>query len=433
MNYINEYFFKSKKKYIEKIFDYYNFLYYRFNTYERFTNLSEEVFKSIYFYENINKEIKRNHKTKEIKNILVVLNGLDISQAPIKMHFILAKKLKEQNINYVLFSVLNKDEFNNFDLAEKCIKENELNYFIPKEYELEKRQIEYFKFLDENRFEAILFTSFYFSPLSIFILKMVENKNIILGRFVHQQPENFFDSKMDFIINWDTLRYFNKCNRIYDVIWPIDSDYINSIEEKICLRESYCLPKNSKLIMSIGRSIKFKNNNFWLFILNFLNKYQNYYFFVIGADYSIFYDLDKEITDKINQYKDRIIMLGHIENGFVLIKQCDIFLNTFPSGGGSALAEAYYFEKKILTFFNKMENPNPVENSLSIIENYFENAENIFPKYPDIDNLLCLADKLINDKDNFNEYYLKSKKYDIKNLEYKYFVENLIKFIKSIN
>ncbi|WP_075780469.1 glycosyltransferase [Marinitoga sp. 1137] len=428
---LSKWFHHSKMNFFKKIMYYYYLMYYKMPSYERFSNMPDEVYNKIYnkgfqLLEKIDLNYKKK-KTSKLKKILCILNGLDLHQSPIKMHYLIAKEFKKFNIEYELMSVFGKSDFSNYDQSIEALEKDNISYFIPQEKLLYKKYIELSQHINNNDYDIVIFTSFYFSPFSILLYPLVKTLNIPAGRFVHQQPENFFDEKLAFVVNWDYLKYHNKNKNIFDFIWPVNTELINSKKENI--RTLFKISSEKKIILSLGKKIKFLNQDFWNFIFKILENYKEYVFVAIGCGNDIIDELNHfELKQLYKKYKNRIFLIDYIPDAYRFLNSVDIFLNTFPQGGGSSLAEAYYIGLPILSFYNKdFKNPNPISNSLSLIGLYYNNAEKIFPEYPDINGLINLFDKIHKNP----EYLDKYRKYKSEDLSFSAFVNNLINFLQN--
>ncbi len=105
--------------------------------------------------------------------------------------------------------------------------------------------------------------------------------------------------------------------------------------------------KGKKIILSIGRLVKYKGFEYLIEASKYIN--QDSVIIIVGDG-----DLRESLKEKINQLKnkDKVILIGRVENVANYLKLCDIFVLPSISRNeafGLVLVEALYFGKPLVT------------------------------------------------------------------------------------
>lgn len=102
----------------------------------------------------------------------------------------------------------------------------------------------------------------------------------------------------------------------------------------------------------------------------------------------------KIVKNKITEYglKDRFILLGWRDDICELFRACDIFLNTYPHGGGTMSLYAAHLNKPILSFIPDDNFPNPIE--MFLCQKKYYKVSSVGK-----DEFLLEANKLLNSED----------------------------------
>lgn len=108
------------------------------------------------------------------------------------------------------------------------------------------------------------------------------------------------------------------------------------------------IPENAILLLAAGRSEKFLCRDYWEAILAVVSAHPNIYFVACGLMFPpAFID---EL--RIGEFRDRIHVLGWLEDYRPLLARADVVIDTYPSGGGLTIMDSMAFGIPVLSFAN---------------------------------------------------------------------------------
>ena len=158
---------------------------------------------------------------------------------------------------------------------------------------------------------------------------------------------------------------------------PIEVGEFNSGLTKIIdLKKKYGIHEDACLMMSGGRPSKFLCKEWWLAIIKVLEDNKNCYFLYAGVASNPEF-LEEIIPENLN---NRIISLGWQEYVYDTLKNIDIYIDTFPSGGGVIVLMAQSLGKPILTFSDD-ESKKFNQNNWSPASDYVPGNDFIVPRW----------------------------------------------------
>jgi Glycosyltransferase len=432
MKYLSEWFIRSEYDLTSRFNFYYGNMYRKFSGYSRFKYIDKnayyemesigkvlcEKYYSIYFR---NKDV--NYTGGKKKN-LFILNGLDINQSVTQFFINYLSEANNTEFEYSVLSLLNENEFSNSNESIEHFKKLNINIFLPKSNNIEDKIKEFYSYISINKFDYVIYQSLYYAPIGVLLYPLLEKVCNVIGKIQFQQPEEYFDKKLDFVYTY--IKKDNLCKKIFELMSPINT---RLVDKSLNIRDLLNIDHNKKIIVSIGRLIKYKNKEFWNFVIKLLKEVEDSCFVVFGCEHS---DLIEYIPDKL--IKEKKIFFGGFNLGAsAYLKSCDYYLNSYP-GGGYTLEEAYYAELPIISFYEEEKNGEKFDAmtaSYMAIAYLYNDAINIFPKTGDFDRLLEYSKKLIEDN-NFREFIYKHRKIKSSNLSFRYFINELEKYICSI-
>ncbi|HOI83792.1 MAG TPA: glycosyltransferase, partial [Campylobacterales bacterium] len=168
----------------------------------------------------------------------------------------------------------------------------------------------------------------------------------------------------------------------------------DAVKNNICCRANLAVPDNAIVLMSAGRYTKFKEVLFWEIVEDILNMHTDAYFVCIGASKK---DINMDFDERVS---DRIVFLGWRADVDCILPCADIYINTFPNGGGYTVREAVANKIPIVSFrnnyFKKFDQNiwNPIDEIV--------NVEDVLLELNDKTSFISVLSKLISDK-NYRE------------------------------
>ncbi|ABR30380.1 glycosyltransferase [Thermosipho melanesiensis] len=411
-------------------------LYYRMESYSRFEYLSEEPFKYLEnigweyfdkFYKVYFNNTKTKNNDKDKIHFLYILNGLDYFQILFRFVFESIVNSPRENIEYHVLSLLDEKSFNNADFARKILEKHKIDYFIPEPTEkMEYRLKQYYEYISKINPDIAFFHSFYFSPYGILIYPLLKQTAKLIGRHITQDIEPYFDKKLDFVytgLNEPNIPTKN----IFFRLPPVDSNIIN---KNLDIKKQLKIPRKNKVIISIGRPIKYKNKKYWEVIKKLADEIEDITFVFFGPKYDNYF---KELIPKSYIESGKIALLGPDLNARSYLKSCDYYINSAPNGGGISFNEAYYAELPIITFIKDLD---PRKKTIETRVNYlpamfYHDAFKIFPHLGDYHGFYEFAKRIIMDEE-FKNFIQSKRKIDKNYLEYKNFVQEFEDYILKL-
>ncbi|NRZ51567.1 glycosyltransferase involved in cell wall biosynthesis [Clostridium beijerinckii] len=379
MKYLSEWFIRSKYELTFKFNYYYGNMYRRFTSYSRFKYMQENVYEEmdkiggkildenyLTYFNNKKISLKENKR-----KILFILNGLDIHQSVTQFFINYLESSKNIKYRYSVLSLLNKNEFNNSKESIDYFNKLNVNLFVPISNCIEDKIKEFYTYISEGNFDYVVYQSLYFAPIGILLYPLLKKVCKIIGKIQFQQPEDYFDKKLDFCYTY--IKKDNCCENIFELISPINTELV---DKNLDIRTLFNIDRKKKVVISIGRSIKYKNNEFWNFAIKLINEIDDICLVVFGGNYSEF---EQYVPNKLIQ-ECNVIFAGFNLEASSYLKSCDFYLNSYP-GGGYSLEEAYYAELPIITFYKEENNEAfDVMNASYMAPAYlYNNAKNYFP------------------------------------------------------
>ncbi|MFL0251068.1 glycosyltransferase family 4 protein [Clostridium neuense] len=428
MKCISEWFVRSRYDYTSKFNYYYGNMYRKFNSYGRFKYINDDSYKKMEligeefcskYYDQYFKNTDKNVKN---KNTLFILNGLDLKQSVIQFFINYLNKIDGAEYNYSVLSLLNKAEFNNAKESIECFSKLNINLLVPKGTTIEDKMREFYNFIRENNINYCVYSSIYYAPVGVLIFPLLKKLCKAVGLMQFQQPEPYFDGKVDFVYAY--MKKDNCCKNIFDAISPINTD---KVDNNLNIRDLLHVDNDKKVIVSVGRSMKYKSELFWKFVIKLVSEIDNVCFAVFGCEYGEF----KKYVPEVFLLNKSIFFLGFNLNASSYLKSCDFYLNSYNIPGGYAVEEAYYAGLPIITFCENEEDGKAFDSMIAgyyTISYLYKDADKIFPRVDDFEALFAFAKNLIKD-DEYRNYVQSNRAIDNKELSFSSFVSRFEKYI----
>ncbi len=153
------------------------------------------------------------------------------------------------------------------------------------------------------------------------------------------------------------------------------------------------LPEDATVLISGGRYTKFQEADYWTAIIDVLSRHANTYYLVVGPREDQIPFLNSILPPEV---KSRVRCLGWREDFQKILPCADILIDTYPSGGGQVLVQAFSSGLPIVSYQNDymklydQTNWNPVED-------FIADSEIIVPR-GDFQQFKEIVSKLIEDK-----------------------------------
>jgi predicted O-linked N-acetylglucosamine transferase (SPINDLY family) len=183
--------------------------------------------------------------------------------------------------------------------------------------------------------------------------------------FVFAHPAQFISKTFDFGITWID-RIANNCP-----VSCINSGFtyvpFAQLQEKLN-KKDYKIPDDAITIISTGRSQKFQNDQFLSTIISIMKELPNLHYIIVGPSINqipFLSVISEEIKSRIHIFEWSL----DYEKYFSL---ADIYLDTYPSGGGLTLYDAALLHLPIISFTDSYSN--------SFNQSDWNPAQDLFPQ-----------------------------------------------------
>jgi glycosyltransferase involved in cell wall biosynthesis len=171
------------------------------------------------------------------------------------------------------------------------------------------------------------------------------------------------------------------------MVAPFPISCVKSVPEKVS-RAALGLPEEGIVMVSANRAQRYSQDAFWGEIISLLENYPNTYFVALGlADASPFIGSRSDLLE-------RIITPGHQDDVMSFFAASDIYVDIFPSGGGSSVIEAITAGTPVVTFDQDLRTPYSV-NAETLAEYVGEKA--LIAPNADMDAWRKVVTRLIED------------------------------------
>jgi predicted O-linked N-acetylglucosamine transferase (SPINDLY family) len=181
--------------------------------------------------------------------------------------------------------------------------------------------------------------------------------------FVVGPPAQFIPPSFDYGLSWFTHSIADcpvPCLYTGIIYIPKDKPSIN------LSRSDLGIPDDALVITSTGRYTKFQDDRVLNLIIEAMQRLKNLHYVMVMSDIDKFKLLDN-VSDEI---KNRIHVFGWCSDYEKYLSISDIYLDTFPSGGGTTIQDAALLKLPIISFEDDLGIPfdqsnwNPAEDLL---------------------------------------------------------------------
>ena len=293
---------------------------------------------------------KENHKQKQKIKLAYLLFGiLQTGSTVIKICQLLAKH-HDKNLFEVSFylpetensingrpeSIANINKFISYDCdvitAPEATTEEESLVALAKEI--------------YSRQSDILITTAMLADLRQYFIASTQPTPMVIGLH-HGPPAQFVVPSLDWSITW-SRHPLADCPCDCSLV-PLEVDLPKKTSTKVIPRHSLNISDNSIILLSAGRYTKFQEKNFWQAVFDILETYPDTYYVVLGIRREEVPLLDKLLTPNTEK---RLRIMPWQQDYLPILARADIFIDTFPSGGGLTLLDAMALGIPVVVFKN---------------------------------------------------------------------------------
>src|ERR1700686_867867 len=222
---------------------------------------------------------------------------------------------------------------------------------MPKVTAFEKRLLAVGKMINDAR-PDVLITSAVLASFEHYFITSLRPAPWIIG-LVQGPPQQFSSLNLDWGVAWSK-------HPLIDT--PVSCSLIDmelELPERNALvpygRHEVGIPERALIMASAGRYVKFQEPEFWKAILDLLADHPQTYYLALGIEESQIPFLSSMLTAEI---RSRIRFLGWQGKEYLRsLCLADIFIDTFPSGGGATLIDAIALGIPVLAFKNDYLRP----------------------------------------------------------------------------
>jgi predicted O-linked N-acetylglucosamine transferase (SPINDLY family) len=235
----------------------------------------------------------------------------------------------------------------------------------------------------------ILITTAALADFEHFFITALNPAPIQIG-FIFASPQQFIPPSFDYGISWIN-RIISNCPTPC-----LNSGLIYLPEERIIPKTSkidYGLPDDSIIMISAGRYTKFQNKQIFNIIISTMKKLPNLHYIIVGPSPDQISFLNEIPTEEI---KKRIHIFKWSLEYEKYLSISDIYLDTYPSGGGITLYDAALLHLPIISFIDSNSNTFD-QNDWSPAEELFVNSSIILIDRNNLFDLELAISKLYQD------------------------------------
>jgi predicted O-linked N-acetylglucosamine transferase (SPINDLY family) len=211
----------------------------------------------------------------------------------------------------------------------------------------------------------ILVTSAALADFEHFFISALKPAPIRIG-FVFASPAQFIPPSFDYGISWIN-------HIIFDCPIPCVNSGTTYLPEenpgKKYKKSDFGIPNDAMVLVSAGRYEKFQDRGFFEIVMDTMVELPNLHFMIIGVSQNQIPYLKDLSIDEINK---RIHIFAWSTRYEDYLSIADIYLDTYPSGGGVTLYDAAMLHLPIISFSD--------DYSKKFDQSTWNPAEEIFPK-----------------------------------------------------
>ena len=330
------------------------------------------------------KKFKKQHPKNEKIKLGYLTEGFDSGQAPIKNLINLARYHDKELFDITFYSRFGLNDgslelpgFKNYAPTIKLLEDLDCKVRIrDTDNRSLNRVLRLYKDMQDDNIDILCTYVMYTIPVMHLLCALKPAP--ILVKDVYQQAE--YSDLPDLTIHYGPRHHHDIGNKAHiSQRWP------HPKVKKVFTKSDFGIPESATVLISIIRDKKIINDDFMSCVDAVLKDQPNVYFVAIGWE------------GKSSNH--RIINLGFREDVFDVLQIGDIYLDSFPLGGGMALAEAIFAELPVVMF---EANEGPFAVHLTTVPEILDIPELTIKRWWR-GNWVNKVKQLINDKDYYNQ------------------------------
>ncbi|MFH0919513.1 MAG: glycosyltransferase [Fibrobacterota bacterium] len=219
------------------------------------------------------------------------------------------------------------------------------------------------KSIVQDRIDILVFQTTHFVPVYNFLSCL--HAAPCQAEVEHQQSEH--SHEMDLIFTPTKL----SLDSTADTAPPIISHSVKS-STAAHPRAAFGIPNDAVVLVSVNRGVRYDQRLFWDEMEPLLKRHPNLYFMALGREN--LGDLLPETSD----VRRRVVTPGYRKDVPEFLKMADIYVDLFPSGGGSSVIEAMQCRLPVVTFSQNFAVPYDIKHE-TVGSSFVEDPELVIP------------------------------------------------------
>jgi len=202
-----------------------------------------------------------------------------------------------------------------------------------------------------SRQSDILITTAMIADLRQYFIASTQPAPVVIGLH-HGPPAQFVVPSLDWSITWSRHPLVDcpcDCSLV-----PLEVELPKKKSIRPINRQSLDIPEHGLILMSAGRYTKFQEKKFWQAIFDLLEFHPNAYYVVLGVERQEVALIEELLTPSIEK---RVKIISWQRDYLPYLAMADIFIDTYPSGGGLTLVDAMALAIPIVVFKNNFMQP----------------------------------------------------------------------------
>lgn len=236
----------------------------------------------------------------------------------------------------------------------------------------------------------ILITTAALADFNHYFIASLKPAPITIG-FVLACPAQFISPLFDYGISWSN---HIKANCPVPCLYSGQIYIPKDIKRKNIEKSDYNIPDNSILISSAGRALKFQDDRVLKLLIEIMKDLPKLHYAIIGSKS----DQLPILSNVPESLKNRIHIFDWSDQYIDYLMISDIYLDTFPSGGGMTLLDAAILKLPLVSFYDSDLNSFNQAN-WNLAEECFSSDSILLINRKDISGLKSVISHLYSDKE----------------------------------